>query len=50
MDFYDDLAPLHHLIFPDWSNIVRRQGEKLDRVVQAEWPGHRKVLDVSCGI
>jgi len=50
MDFYDDLAPLYHLIFPDWSNSIRRQGEQLDRVIQSEWPGHRKVLDVSCGI
>lgn len=50
MDFYDDLAPFYHLIFPDWSDSVRRQGEQLDRVIQAQWPGHRRVLDVSCGI
>jgi len=50
MDFYDDLAPFYHLIFPDWSDSVRRQGEQLDRIVQSEWPGHRSVLDVSCGI
>lgn len=50
MDFYDDLAPLYHLLFPDWSNSIRRQGEQLDQVIQSEWPGHRKVLDVSCGI
>jgi len=50
MDFYDDLAPLYHLLFPDWSASIRRQGEQLDRVIQAEWPGHRTVLDVSCGI
>jgi len=30
-EFYDDLAPLYHLIHP-------------------EWPAHRRVLDVSCGI
>ncbi|MDP9908439.1 SAM-dependent methyltransferase [Variovorax boronicumulans] len=50
MDFYDDLAPLYHLIFPDWSHSIRRQGEQLDSVIQSEWPGHRTVLDVSCGI
>lgn len=50
MDFYDDLAPLYHLIFPNWSDSIRRQGEQLDRVIQSEWPGHRRVLDVSCGI
>jgi len=26
MDFYDDLAPLYHLMFPDWSNSILRQG------------------------
>lgn len=50
MDFYDDLAPLYHLIFPNWNNSIQRQGEQLDRLIQAEWPGHRTVLDVSCGI
>ena len=50
MDFYDDLAPLYHLMFPDWSNSIRRQGEQLDSIIQSEWPGHRTVLDVSCGI
>ncbi|MGJ7512662.1 class I SAM-dependent methyltransferase [Variovorax sp. GT1P44] len=50
MDFYDDLAPLYHLIFPNWSNSIQRQGEQLDRLIQAEWPGHRTLLDVSCGI
>jgi len=50
MDFYDDLAPLYHLIFPNWNDSIRLQGEQLDALIQAEWPGHRKVLDVSCGI
>jgi len=50
MDFYDELAPLYHLIFANWSDSIQRQGEQLDRVVQSEWPGHRTVLDVSCGI
>lgn len=50
MDFYDDLAPLYHLLFPDWDASIRRQGEQLDALVQATWPGHRRVLDVCCGI
>lgn len=50
MDLYDDLAPLYHLIFPDWSDSIHRQGAQLDQVIQSEWPGHRTVLDVSCGI
>ncbi|MBT2325898.1 class I SAM-dependent methyltransferase [Variovorax paradoxus] len=50
MNFYDDLAHLYHLVYPDWASSVQRQGEKLSAVIEAEWPGHRKVLDVSCGI
>jgi SAM-dependent methyltransferase len=50
LDFYDELALLYHLIYPDWNESIRRQGEQLSRLIEAEWPGHRKVLDVSCGI
>ncbi|MGJ7556892.1 class I SAM-dependent methyltransferase [Variovorax sp. RB3P1] len=55
-DFYDELAPLYHLIYPDWSESIRVQGQKLARLIDTEWPAHvantapRKVLDVSCGI
>ncbi|MBS0428721.1 MAG: class I SAM-dependent methyltransferase [Proteobacteria bacterium] len=50
MDFYDQLAPLYHLIYPDWPASVALQGTQLDAVVQAEWPGAKRVLDLSCGI
>jgi len=50
MDFYDDLSPFYHLIFPDWDQSIQRQGEQLDSVIQAQWPGCRTVLDASCGI
>jgi SAM-dependent methyltransferase len=50
LDFYDELAPLYHLIYPDWNESIRKQGESLSRLIESEWPGHRKVLDVSCGI
>lgn len=61
-DFYDELAPLYHLIYPDWHQSITAQGEKLARLIDSEWPGAdgeghvhgqrapRKVLDVSCGI
>jgi len=52
-DFYDELAPLYHLIYPDWNESIGLQGGKLSRLIEAEWPGQgarRKVLDVSCGI
>jgi SAM-dependent methyltransferase len=50
MDFYDELAPLYHLIYPNWSESIQRQGESLSRIIESEWPDHHKVLDVSCGI
>lgn len=48
--FYDELAPLYHLVYPDWNASVQRQGKQLAALIEAEWPGRRKVLDVSCGI
>jgi SAM-dependent methyltransferase len=50
VDFYDNLASLYHLIYPNWNSSIRRQGEQLDRVIQSVWAGHHTVLDVSCGI
>ena len=50
MDFYDDLSPLYHLIFPDWRESVRRQGGQLHQLIQHEWPQAARLLDVSCGI
>lgn len=49
-DFYDALAPYYHLIYPDWSASVRRQGEQLADIIEAAWPGSSCVLDVACGI
>jgi SAM-dependent methyltransferase len=49
-DFYDEFAPRYHLIFADWDESIARQGRQLAAVLAAEWPGHRSVLDVSCGI
>ena len=49
-DFYDRLAPFYHLIYPDWNASIERQGEQLGALIEAHWPGRRKLLDVSCGI
>jgi SAM-dependent methyltransferase len=49
-DFYDDFAPFYHLIFADWDASIERQGRALGALVREHWPGHRSVLDVSCGI
>jgi len=50
-DFYDRLAPFYHLIYPDWSASILRQGRALDAVIRARLgDGAQAVLDVSCGI
>lgn len=49
-DFYDRLTPLYHLLFQDWEASLVRQGQALAALIASEWPGRRKLLDVTCGI
>jgi hypothetical protein len=50
-DFYDRMAGLYHLIFPDWDASIERQGEQLAGLIRERWgAAARTVLDVSCGI
>jgi SAM-dependent methyltransferase len=48
--FYDELAPLYHLIYQDWAASIVHQGKQLSALIKAEWPGSQKILDLSCGI
>ena len=50
-DFYDQLAPFYHLIYPDWEASIERQASALDSILREIW-GDRPlaVLDVACGI
>jgi SAM-dependent methyltransferase len=48
--FYDELAPLYHLIYQDWASSLVHQGKQLSALIEAEWPGSRRILDLSCGI
>ena len=48
--FYADLAPLYHLIYPDWDKSIERQAAALDSVIREAWGRASTVLDVSCGI
>lgn len=51
IDFYDRLAPSYHLIYADWRQAVRRQGQALADILAAHAdPATRTVLDCSCGI
>ena len=49
--FYNALASNYHLIFADWTEVVRRQGEVLDKIIRASL-GRRplSLLDCTCGI
>ena len=47
---YDQLAHLYHLIFTDWNASIARQGQQLATIVETEWPGSNRILDVACGI
>src|SRR4051812_23485042 len=50
-DFYDRMAGLYHLIFPDWDESIERQAGQLAGVIHDRWgAGPKTVLDVSCGI
>jgi SAM-dependent methyltransferase len=49
--FYDDLAPLYHLIFENWEASVARQGTVLASLIREHWgAGARTVHDASVGI
>lgn len=48
--FYDGLAEDYPAIFADWDASVRRQGEIIDRLIQAAIPGAARILDATCGI
>lgn len=50
-DFYASLAPMYHLIYPDWELSIQRQARALDSLIRETWPDSaRQILDVSCGI
>src|SRR5207245_728827 len=51
--FYDDLAADYHLLFADWGQAIRWQGDAIDRLIRAHWPASdppRTLLDCTCGI
>jgi SAM-dependent methyltransferase len=51
LQFYDQLSGNYHLLFEDWRRSVQRQGEVLDRLLQAQFGGRpQSVLDCCCGI
>jgi SAM-dependent methyltransferase len=49
-EFYGNLAPFYHLIYPDWEASIRRQAGHLDQLIRENWSSARLLLDASCGI
>lgn len=50
-DFYSDLTPFYHLIYPDWEKSTARQASELDVIIKQNWGGDvSAILDVTCGI
>src|SRR5712691_10530774 len=50
-EFYDQLAPLYHLIYPDWEASMTQQAAALDSIIQEFWGATTTtILDVACGI
>ena len=50
-DFYDRLGGEYHLIFGNWDEAVKWQGEVLDTLLRSETGrGSLSILDCSCGI
>src|SRR5262245_2104355 len=49
--FYDELASLYHLIYPNWDESILRQAGQLTEIIRDRWGASaRSILDVSCGI
>jgi len=49
--FYDDLAPLYHLVYENWDAGIVRQGSRLASVIGEQWGADaRVVLDAAVGI
>jgi SAM-dependent methyltransferase len=49
--FYDELAPLYHLVYENWEASVARQGTELASLIGEHWGASaRTVLDAAVGI
>ncbi len=54
LEFYDGLAPAYHLLYADWHQVVREQGEFFNRFIRYRLSYANgeaiRLLDASCGI
>ena len=50
-NFYHQLSPFYHLIYPDWDASIREQARALDKIIKEYWGEQiEAILDVACGI
>jgi len=50
-DFYRQLTPFYHLIYPDWQASIERQSYALQAIIRDFWGDQIKtILDAACGI
>ena len=50
-DFYQQLAPFYHLIYPEWEVSIQQQARDLDKIIKEYWGNWvDTILDVACGI
>jgi len=50
-DFYQQLTPFYHLIYPDWEASIDHQARALDEIIEKFLENHvETILDVACGI
>ena len=49
--FYDEFAPLYHLVYQDWDASIVRQGTALASLIAERWGADaRRILDAAVGI
>jgi SAM-dependent methyltransferase len=50
-DFYQQLTPFYHLIYPDWEASIERQAGALAKIIEEFWGDQvETILDAACGI
>jgi SAM-dependent methyltransferase len=50
-DFYSALAPVFHLVYPDWEAAIERQASALDMLIREHWGvASTRLLDAACGV
>lgn len=50
-DFYSALAPVFHLVYPDWEAAIQRQAADLDTLIKEHWGvASTRLLDAACGV